>query len=491
MHAALLMLLLASTPAPPAQAELPLVGAGEYAPGKPWRVADRRVLLNLLRHGRYGELTLIVEGYQAAFEADPSKEYWPSTAFDAFEVSDAKTLEQINGWIAHDPHSFAPYMARAAYYYELGWHRRGGDWASKTSRKQFKGMGDAHYAAVENLRTALQLHPKLVDAYRMLLGVAMADGATEKERREVLNQGLAICPTCLRVRVYYMNAIAPRWGGSYEEMDAFAKESQQHASENPALRVLLGAADDDRCDSMRKTRGLDAIDLCTAALRHGPYAPYLETRSHAYVDVNMYDAARDDAEAALAMWPYDDDSLDHHAWVLMDQGHHAELAMKDVQLLEELNPAYSDLPDLKKQLANELVRDSQSARTDHKMGKVFRLLCEASAWDPKNQVVVALARAQAPHGRHLKHVKAPATLDAAVALDRKLSAENDFDACIDLWTDFLAHHPDVTRAYLERAGAHMRRYQLAATRADFDAACKLGDPEGCTKLRELAEDEVK
>ena len=58
--------------------------------------------------------------------------------------------------------------------------------------------------------------------------------------RAALNSALEISPASYKIRAHYLYSITPRWGGSFEEMQAFINESLTHVSENPKLELLLG-----------------------------------------------------------------------------------------------------------------------------------------------------------------------------------------------------------------------------------------------------------
>ncbi len=147
---------------------------GTDAYGYPLTTADKRGLVSLLRHRRYADLSGYVESFQADFEADFRKEYWPIDALDAFDTADPSLEPLLEEWAKEMPGSFAPHAARGMYFVAVGWSRRGTRWAAETSEAQFAQMRRYHTRARDNLQQALALRPKLVAAYRRLIGIAMA-----------------------------------------------------------------------------------------------------------------------------------------------------------------------------------------------------------------------------------------------------------------------------------------------------------------------------
>ena len=122
------------------------------------------MLRSLLRAKRYADLTRHFEDFQAAFESNPRNEYWPTDAADAFSTADPELLPQLDAWVMASPDSFAPHLARGAYWVDAGYARRGARWASETHQSNFEAMEDAHQRAMANLEKALEICPKLVAA---------------------------------------------------------------------------------------------------------------------------------------------------------------------------------------------------------------------------------------------------------------------------------------------------------------------------------------
>lgn len=77
----------------------PLLGPeGADADGYPTRYVDRAALRSLLHAHRFKDLDRYIEELQAAFEADPRKEYWPIDAGEAFGSAepDFRTVQQLD-----------------------------------------------------------------------------------------------------------------------------------------------------------------------------------------------------------------------------------------------------------------------------------------------------------------------------------------------------------------------------------------------------------
>ena len=243
----------------PRRAAPAMVGsAGVDSDGYPLKTTDKRAVLRLLRAKQFDALESWLVDLQAQFEADHRKEYWPIDALDAFGNVDPALTPLLDAWVAAKPDSYMALAARGIHQEGVGWYRRGARWACETPPENFAGMRDAHATAFPDLDEALARHPALVAGHRALIRIASANGAPMDVKRQLLDQALVACPDCYNVRVIYMFALRPRWGGSYEQMKAFARESID-ASTNPKLRVLAGYPDADICDRLRRDATLADI----------------------------------------------------------------------------------------------------------------------------------------------------------------------------------------------------------------------------------------
>jgi tetratricopeptide (TPR) repeat protein len=190
---------------------------------------DRAALRSLLVNRQFKQLTAVIERFQAAFEKDPSREEWMHDAYDVLGYAEARERELIEKWISATPRSFAPYLARAAYWVNTGFLWRGQKFYSETKPFEREAMQDAFDHARADLRKALALRPRLIEARIQLIQVEVAGGDRDVAER-ALEESLALCPSCYHVRVQWLWALQPRWGGSLEEMDAFVAERSDPAS---------------------------------------------------------------------------------------------------------------------------------------------------------------------------------------------------------------------------------------------------------------------
>lgn len=259
----------------PIEKVLPLVGdvAAKDAFGYPVAFVDRVALQQMLRDRRFAELTAALEAAQDRFEGDWHYEYWPHDSVEAF-TADPAFEPMFNDWVKQSPNSFAPWAARGWWLCELGLEARGEKLARDTPDASFREMESFHERGVVDLQRALQLRPRAVSVARALI-VMGTRSSSVVDTAAVMQSALESCPTCLHLRVAYLVGLLPRWGGSYDEMDAFAAAAM--TAGNPRLAVLGGYSAWDRAEYA--TNPVEKRRLLDVAISHGGASDFYRDRA--------------------------------------------------------------------------------------------------------------------------------------------------------------------------------------------------------------------
>jgi hypothetical protein len=171
-------------------------------------------------------------------------------AFSMFEdATDPRADAWSAAWLAQRPQSAYAQLARATFYRDQAWHVRGGNYSSQTPRENLRRMSEFADESVPLYAEAIRLNPRLMPAYDGLLEVAMLDSRADDERRAIAG-AQAIDPSCVTMARKRMRAISPRWGGSYEEMLAYANELGAYVGRRPQLANFIAAPFADRGDRL-------------------------------------------------------------------------------------------------------------------------------------------------------------------------------------------------------------------------------------------------
>jgi tetratricopeptide (TPR) repeat protein len=479
----------------PLPTSLPLLGSeGKDADGYPTQYVDRPALRSLLAHGRYAELTGYIEQFQTAFESDPTHEFWPEDATATFSSAEAEVEPQLDDWVKTTPDSFAPYLARGAHWAAVAFARRGSKFRSETPESSLDAMKQTFVPAQRDLEMALAKRPKLVAALTEQIEIAK-NGPRTKRGRELLDKAIAICPTCFVPRTTYMHAIEPRWGGSYDAMAAFARESATF--HNPRLRLLAGYADLDRARVLERNKKYEeALATIQRACALSDWWTFLDERATIEGQRGDMTTALADYSKALAVRPGVPTVLFDRVW--------AESTLK------QFEPAGRDLldglrvdptNDYGRSMLDSVVRgldyagwqSFQAGRHDESL-RLYDLAANLAPNDTgvlgHRVTVIQSSTMGAPSDIDALQAAADAAPDDFEAhrrLDYALAKQRNFDRVITVWSSYIAVHPGEGRAYLERGGAYFNLRRMPEAYADASKACELGVSEGCVRARQIGQ----
>lgn len=290
-----------------------------------------------LKEKKFEELNQILENYQNASESRISEEDTLFTAYRAFDIKDKSFETVFNAWIEKTPRRYPPYLARGTFYFRMGWEARGGKWARETQKEQFDAMNGYFDRAIRDLNAAIGINNQSMIPYCRLIGIANARGEEDQEV-SITGNALMINAASYKVREAFLNAITPRWGGSYKLMHAFANESLKYVSQNPKLQWLKGYPYLDDAEMRILThKYIDAVELCSQALTFGDNHLAFSIRGEAYLRRKQYPEALKDFNRAIELYPEDGE---HYYWRSMAHTylHQYDEAKADIERAEELSP---------------------------------------------------------------------------------------------------------------------------------------------------------
>jgi tetratricopeptide (TPR) repeat protein len=291
-----------------------------------------------------------------------------------------------------------------------------------------------------------------------------------------------------------MNALLPRWGGSYAAMEALAAESEKLAATNPRLRVLRGYIPWDHGRSLPDSNLNERHKAFLEALSFGPDWRFFESLGHERAAAHHEDEALqayfnadaqapqnarllrelatmllkvkrvDDAQAALAAA----DAFDLagaeknkrariEAKLLVARGYRAYEQGDSQTALSELNRAQKKYP--------------ADARSHYWQGRTY-----LKAGDFERALTEFQNAVQSD----------PYDIESYKNIDYLLARQGKWDAIIARWNDYLRLQPSSGDGYLERGGAYLHKGDRESALADANRACQLGNQKGCEVARRYA-----
>lgn len=204
--------------------------------------------LAVLREKRYDELQRRMDGFLDAYMArriDDEELFYEFGAFDRWGPFLTPLLQE---WMERQPKSFAAHHAMALHLASRAWQSRGSALARDTSAAQMEAFERDLLEARRISLKSLTLHPRPILAYQQLVNHAKAlradDGTvlgavgallSEKKsaplqpRPDVLpwmREAERVQPDNVIVRHAYVGLLAPRWGGTLEALQDYARPAR-------------------------------------------------------------------------------------------------------------------------------------------------------------------------------------------------------------------------------------------------------------------------
>ncbi|MEZ4327530.1 MAG: DUF4034 domain-containing protein [Polyangiales bacterium] len=475
----------------PAPESLPLVGGeGTDAFGYPLQRVDSIGLQAQLRLRRFDELERHLAAIDAAYREDARKERWLADAKDAFRSSDPRLTEPLDAWVQARPDFAGALLARAAHRQALAWRHRGAGFENTVSDEQRASFQRILQGARADYEAGAARDAFNVQAWLGLYSVAREQGDVAAAASALARAKLE-CPHCLTPYETEMRFLAPRWGGSYAAMDALVRTAREHLADNPALALLAGFADADRCAVATRAQEHErALSACNEALAVGEHAYFFNTRADLYLGMGRYSEALADADATLRLKPQSDLGL-HARYMALAALDDPERAVEAATTFLYLDPASARAHDVASHAAQCLAAWAHGLPRDQR-ARALRLLDAALMFEPNNRAaerlhtwwVYQLISPDDPERPTLEHLAArveaePDSYEAARDYDTALIGLRRLPEIVALWDAYIARHPADGRAYRERGGTRHHLGDHAASRADFQRGCELGDGLAC------------
>lgn len=337
---------------------------------------DARHIISLLKERKFKRIESILDKVEKNYQKDFRKEREAYITWKSFGFSQDSLEPYFNDWIKERPQSPHAYLARSVYYSEKGWALRGERYASETSKEQFAKMDENLTKAYQDANKALELNPKIMQAYIIIVNVMMGRGG---DPRQIVDKALQLNPYSLYIRSAYLKGLLPRWGGSEDEMKDFIRTIRPYYEKNPQLRTLEGRLVIEKGDGYfynnecaqalryykkavsfgdstlayikqgnalrRLNRYPDAVASYDNALNIDPFLePALVGRGESFYYLKNLRSAQRDAQEAVELNPFSARAVNLMGMILDAQGRYEE-ALRDYQRATELDPKYSGYKD--------------------------------------------------------------------------------------------------------------------------------------------------
>ncbi len=447
---------------------------------------ELRDLRILFESKQFDSLTKTATDIQTAFERDPSYEYQVYDFFQIFDTVHPEYQALLDAWTEYAPSHFAPYLARAQYYYSKGWASRGHKYASETSAEQFEGMHRFFQKAESDIDTALAINPRLLTAYTIRIGIYNAEGEDANENT-TFNKTRTLFPNSFLIYNRMINSKLPRWGGSYAEMEKIALQALENIEANPELYMLFGQIYVDQAWTLREEKQYDrALALYSKAISYGEHHSFFQERARTYRYMKDYVHAIEDIDHSISLRPTLAAPYRLRATIYIEMKD-MDSAMKDIRFMTQQFPWSKDVQELTGWAAKQMLNHGhavfknnlEQAIAKYDMALDINPQCaEAFYW--RGVAYSKLKKTELAYSDLKQAIRYnPRHFETYRMLDYILASQLKWDEIIAHWNQFLALEPGNAKAYLERAGAYRRTGDMKSALADLHQACELGEQEAC------------
>ncbi|WP_020207703.1 DUF4124 domain-containing protein [Gilvimarinus chinensis] len=445
-------------------------------------------LRHLLRTSQFDQLNRELELKQQAVERDNTRDIALRSVYSIFARADDDMLNEINRWVNATPDNYQPYLARARCRGARGWAERGGAYAYKTPRDNFSRMQREFAFAHEDVEKALSINPQALIAF--VIQISLAQPSVDRAAaNRALQKANRLYPDNYIARRAYIRLLVPRWGGSWDDIEAFVSRQPLATSANPKLKQLAGYEDYERGLGHYRSKDYDlAIEYFNKSLATGPNSATLYQRGRAYYWLSKYRLAIDDFNAAIHLQPDIDFFHYWRAKAFYYFGSYSN-ALADIERAYALNSADEDT----REFREKIFRNYAHPELKDVNKNLARQMVErdVAKYDEQNQfkqslAYLALGENESAEAvlRRLTQLK-PENMKYARWLDFALFRQARLIDIVAFWDDVIARYPDNAVAYSERAGTyyHLEQYYRALESARM--AEKLGDPEAAEFVQRL------
>lgn len=441
---------------------------------------------DLLRTEKFTELNELLARLEGETEQNIANESRLFLAYDSFDAGDETLAEYLDKWVTKTSLNYQPYLARANYNYGMGWKARGTKWASETKKEQFDEMNRYFSLVSEDLEVALEKNDKMMVTYAML--IKMLKTSSQKEAMlKVLNTAIKKNPASYEVRRVFIYSITPRWGGSLNMMDGFAKYSQSELVTNPRIKWLLGAPYVEQGDLHSLDKAYSkAIESYTKALNAGENHVFYGKRGKAYYRSGQYAKAASDLSRAIELYP---EESEHYRWrskSYLEQGEmNKALADSDAAIMLAPDDKYTK--NLYARVISKLERIGYEQAKQHNLDEALRYYDMALRSAPDNADIHS--RRASVYIDKGQYDLAKEDMRDAIRLDPRsfnhykrmdwlLAQENAWDQIIAYWDQYIELDPENSWAYVERGGAYYRKGDIKGAVENAKIAADMGNSEG-------------
>lgn len=218
------------------------------SPNVPLANIDARALL---AKNDLSALDRYLNEIQRRFEEGRVSEIELRNSYRPFYELDVSSVENLRRWVESNPKSYPALLAEGIYLKRQGLQARGEKFIGETSSSSLATMNEYFSRAKIDLTKSLSLTGKPYLSVYHLLDVD-SKSSDHAEAENLMATADKLLPNNCLARDRYFMSLMPRWGGSYDQAEAFITKSKLNGVSPQSLLQLQAILNDDQGDTSQR-----------------------------------------------------------------------------------------------------------------------------------------------------------------------------------------------------------------------------------------------
>lgn len=195
------------------------------------------LIRNTILRGEYDAAHKMIANILAESKLLTWKFYPFNTIIKLIPVDSPAFESCLTKWIRIRNTDPFPYLLRAQVYQQTAWQKRGERFVEATGSEHMKEFTDYMEKAAADVSNAIRLNPDIPFSYYLKIAILDSQGNTT-ESAEAFQEGVNRYPNYYWIYSPRVEVLAPKWGGSVEELYSFVNKYVDATPKNSPLRML-------------------------------------------------------------------------------------------------------------------------------------------------------------------------------------------------------------------------------------------------------------
>jgi len=223
-------------------------------------------------------------------------------------------------WAAQEPGSHLPHLAQGTFFVNYAWDARGTGWASTVTEEGWARFRERLNVAKQSLSKAYEINPSDPRAATEMITVTRALSYDREQMEKWFKRAIDADPRCYDAYKRKLTYLMPKWGGSRDEMFAFARECAANSPPDSRVAMILMEAHKEMAKRTADGGGNWGDYYRNPAVwreMKGVYEIHLQENPGAILDRNycaLYACFAQDYEEAMRQFEYIGNDIMKECW---------------------------------------------------------------------------------------------------------------------------------------------------------------------------------